>query len=215
MNYSLEDIFELSSAELLKKIRKYGDKEKYSDLGDRRVAFTILAFNNNDIKKTDIKYVEADNFEKNMEIAEDADQLREMSGLKKKAIAKPTRLIGKAKPVSPKSVPSPGKTPPTSFRKSPVSPKKSPREMTKYKPKFGDKVTIKGVTYSLMKFRPVGSNSSEERWVWFTNTNTLFRFDGDAETIEDSVGINFNYPSGPLLFIGEAMIKDGNKFDWK
>ena len=54
------------------------DVSKYKTINELRNAFIIYAFNENDLKKEDSKYVESDNFEKFINKANTAEELRDL-----------------------------------------------------------------------------------------------------------------------------------------
>ena len=79
MDWTLNQIYDMNQKQLKTLLIKlYSDKIKYETINEFRNAFIIYAFNENDLKEADSEYVESDNFEKFINKANSAQELRDL-----------------------------------------------------------------------------------------------------------------------------------------
>jgi hypothetical protein len=82
-NYSLDDIFDMSEEELDSLIKKYKHKGKFDSKIEKRNAVIILAYNNDDLIKSDNKLVKLDEFDDALEEnPKNAEELRKLTKIK-------------------------------------------------------------------------------------------------------------------------------------
>jgi hypothetical protein len=79
MDWTLEQIFSFNSKQLSKLLVKlYSDKTKYTNLVEKRNAFIIQVFNEDDLIEDDIEYVASDNYKENINKAKTAQELKNL-----------------------------------------------------------------------------------------------------------------------------------------
>jgi len=121
--YTLENIFELTSKEIDTLIKKYGDKKKYVFLEDKRYAFIVVLHENDKIVESDLQYIESEKFPAAIEKASSAQELRDIILPKKIKTKLTTKTKITTNITTPKPKPKVTKSPKPSPKAKSASPK--------------------------------------------------------------------------------------------